>query len=82
MPYYDKRGKRIAITDTGKGLLYRAFERTTVVGKVVTGKLTFEEKLILQYLLQKLEDFHCPIHENKSVRSTEYLAALAHSLPL
>jgi DNA-binding MarR family transcriptional regulator len=76
----DKRGKRISITDDGRALLYRVFELTSHVGKIVTGKLSLEEKQTLQHLLQKLEDFHYPIHENKSVNSKEDLQKLAESL--
>jgi DNA-binding MarR family transcriptional regulator len=76
----DKRGKRISITDEGKKLLYEVFNITNNVGKMVTGKLTFAEKLTLQYLLQKLEDFHYPIFENKSVGSKDDLALWANSL--
>jgi DNA-binding MarR family transcriptional regulator len=76
----DKRGKRIAITESGKELLYRVFIDTSNVGKVVTGRLTFAEKLTLQYLLQKLEDFHYPVHENKTVSNKDELRILAESL--
>lgn len=63
----DRRGKRIAITQKGRELLYTVFIDMGYVGKMVTGKLTFSEKLSLQYLLQKLESFHYPIHEGKSI---------------
>lgn len=76
----DKRGKRIAITDQGRALLYQIFEHTTNVGKIVTGTLNLEEKLTLQHLLQKLEDFHHPIHENKVVQSKADLEKLAKNL--
>lgn len=65
----DKRGKRIAITEFGKELLYKVFEDMSYVGKMITGNLTFSEKLQLQYLLQKLETFHYTLHENKSISS-------------
>jgi hypothetical protein len=39
-----------------------------------------EEKLTLQYLLQKLENFHYPIHENKIVSSRDDLFKVAQSL--
>jgi DNA-binding MarR family transcriptional regulator len=78
----DKRGKRISITDEGKKLLYQVFNITNNVGKVVTGKLTLNEKLTLQYLLQKLEDFHYPIFENRAIASKDDLASLAQELSL
>jgi DNA-binding MarR family transcriptional regulator len=76
----DKRGKRISITEEGRAMLYRIFEHTNHVGKIVTGKLSMEEKLTLQYLLQKLENFHYPIHENKIVSSRDDLFKVAQSL--
>ncbi|NNU33865.1 MarR family transcriptional regulator [Mucilaginibacter sp. S1162] len=54
----DKRSKHIAITDEGRKLLFQVFEHTNYVGKIITGKLTIAEKFTLQYLLQKLENFH------------------------
>jgi DNA-binding MarR family transcriptional regulator len=76
----DKRGKRISITEEGRVLLYHIFEHTSHVGKIVTGKLTLEEKLTLQYLLQKLEDFHYPILAGKIINSKGDLEQLAESL--
>jgi DNA-binding MarR family transcriptional regulator len=76
----DKRGKRISITEDGRVLLFQVFEHTSHVGKIVTGKLSLEEKLNLQHLLQKLEDFHYPIHEKKSVNSKKDLQILALSM--
>jgi len=63
----DKRGKRVAITPTGKELLHAVFQDMNHVGKMVTGNLTFEEKLTLKYLLQKLDDFHYQLHRDKSI---------------
>ncbi len=63
----DKRAKLIAITDDGKALLYRVFADMNDVGKMITGTLTDEEKLMLQYLLQKLEGFHHAHYEKKTI---------------
>ena len=63
----DKRGKYIGITEKGKKLLYNVFIDMNHVGKMITGKLTFSEKLTLQYLLQKLENFHFELYENKTI---------------
>jgi DNA-binding MarR family transcriptional regulator len=71
----DKRGKTIGITEEGKVLLYRVFSDMNHVGKMVTGNLTFEEKLNLQYLLQKLEDFHYTLHQQKTIKDKEALLA-------
>lgn len=67
----DKRSKRISITDSGKGLLHRVFADMNYVGKMVTGNLSYSEKLKLQYLLQKLETFHFQLHEEKLITTKE-----------
>jgi DNA-binding MarR family transcriptional regulator len=76
----DKRSKHIAITDQGKELLYRVFEHTNYVGKIITGKLTIAEKFTLQYLLQKLENFHLEHHEKKTITNKEDLKSLANEI--
>ncbi|RKR82954.1 DNA-binding MarR family transcriptional regulator [Mucilaginibacter gracilis] len=63
----DKRSKHIAITTEGKELLYRVFVDMDNVGKMITGKLTIAEKFTLQYLLQKLENFHLEHYEKKTI---------------
>ena len=63
----DKRSKHIAITEKGKQLLYQVFVDMNYVGKMITGELTISEKLTLQYLLQKLENFHLMHHEKKTI---------------
>ncbi|SEP44675.1 MarR family winged helix-turn-helix transcriptional regulator [Mucilaginibacter sp. AW1-7] len=63
----DKRGKYVGITDKGKQLLYEVFVDTSYAGKMITGKLSIPEKLTLQHLLQKLEDFHYEHHEKKTI---------------
>ncbi|MCX2484970.1 MarR family winged helix-turn-helix transcriptional regulator [Pedobacter sp. MR2016-24] len=69
----DKRSKQIGITDEGKELLYRVFKDMNHVGKMITGKLTVSEKLTLQYLLQKLEDFHYAHYQKKNIQNKEDL---------
>jgi len=73
----DKRSKLIAITDEGKQLLFQIFEHTNYVGKIITGRLTLAEKFTLQYLLQKLENFHLEHYEKKTIGSREDLKNLA-----
>lgn len=73
----DKRGKYIGITEEGKQLLYRVFVDMSHVGKMITGKLTVPEKLTLQYLLQKLEDFHYEHYEKKTIATKADLKAFA-----
>jgi len=63
----DKRSKRVSITEQGKQLLYRVFDDMNDVGKMVAGNLSFSEKLNLQYLLQKLDNFHYKLHEDKAI---------------
>jgi len=77
----DKRGKRISITNEGKELLYQVFVQMGHVSKIVTGKLTTIEKITLQHLLQKLEDFHYQVFESKIVNTKGDLALLAETLP-
>lgn len=69
----DKRGKHIGITDQGKELLYRVFVDMSYVGKMITGNLSISEKLTLQYLLQKLENFHYEHHEKKTINTKDDL---------
>ncbi|WP_448702392.1 MarR family winged helix-turn-helix transcriptional regulator [Mucilaginibacter sp. AW1-3] len=65
----DKRSKHIAITDEGKQLLFQIFEHTNYVGKIITGRLTIAEKFTLQYLLQKLENFHLEHYLKKTFQT-------------
>lgn len=73
----DKRSKHIAITDEGKALLYRVFADMNNVGKMITGKLTLAEKFTLQYLLQKLENFHLEHYEKKTIVTKADLKSFA-----
>ncbi|AMR33967.1 hypothetical protein A0256_22215 [Mucilaginibacter sp. PAMC 26640] len=75
----DKRSKHIAITIEGKQLLYQVFEHTNYVGKIITGKLTTAEKFTLQYLLQKLENFHLEHYEKKTITTKDDLKILAEA---
>ncbi|WP_159466760.1 MarR family winged helix-turn-helix transcriptional regulator [Dyadobacter sp. 3J3] len=76
----DKRSKQIAITEEGKELLYYVFTDMSNVGKMITGKLTISEKLTLQYLLQKLENFHLEHHEKKTIMNKADLKSFAEQL--
>ncbi|WP_413666736.1 MarR family winged helix-turn-helix transcriptional regulator [Mucilaginibacter sp. Mucisp86] len=73
----DKRSKHIAITDKGKILLFQIFEHTSYVGTIITGRLTISEKFTLQYLLQKLENFHLEHYEKKTIINKEDLKKIA-----
>jgi len=73
----DKRSKRISITESGKKLLHRVFDDMNYVGTMVTGNLSYSEKLKLQYLLQKLETFHFQLHENKMINTKDDIRSMA-----
>jgi len=73
----DKRSKRISITESGKKLLLQVFDDMSYVGKMVTGNLSYSEKLKLQYLLQKLESFHFQLHEDKVINTKEDIRSMA-----
>jgi len=76
----DKRSKRVFITNEGKQQLYKIFKEMSYVGTIITGKLTLKEKLILQHLLQKLEDFHYQLHEEDGIGTKSDLAKWAEVL--
>lgn len=76
----DKRSKHIAITDEGKELLYKVFVDMNNVSKMITGKLTIAEKFTLQYLLQKLENFHLEHHEKKTIMTKADLKSFAEQI--
>ncbi|MGY4386085.1 DNA-binding MarR family transcriptional regulator [Pedobacter sp. UYP24] len=69
----DKRSKHIAITEEGKEVLYKVFVDMNYVGQMITGKLTIAEKFTLQYLLQKLENFHLEHYQKKTILTKEDL---------
>lgn len=55
---HDKRSKRVFLTEKGKATFYRSLGQMGKVSKLVSGKLTLEEKQQLYTILKKLEDFH------------------------
>lgn len=75
----DKRSKHIGITTEGKELLYRVFVDMNNVGKMITGKLTTTEKFTLQYLLQKLEDFHLDHYIKKTISTKADLKSVVEA---
>ncbi|MFA4870160.1 MAG: winged helix DNA-binding protein [Pedobacter sp.] len=58
----DKRSKIILITEKGIEALAQIMEKIRQATKIVTGNLSYPEKLKLIVLLQKLEHFHEPIY--------------------
>ncbi len=67
----DKRIKRVSISPMGKGVVYSVFKDMGNVSKMVAGNLTLTEKETLRDILLKLEAFHHPIFDNKSIASKE-----------
>lgn len=59
----DKRSKVISITENGKQTLKRQMPEIRKASNVVTGDLTYEEKMDLIRLLQKLEKYHQQIFQ-------------------
>lgn len=67
----DKRSVRISITESGKELLHRVLDDMNHVGKMITGNLSYSEKLEFHHLLQKLESFHFKLHDEKIINTKE-----------
>lgn len=57
----DKRSKVIAITAAGEEALAAQMEKIRLATRIVTGDLTYAEKMELIRLLDKLDRFHKPI---------------------
>lgn len=58
----DKRSKIILISDEGIAALEQNMKKIKQATEIVTGNLSYAEKLELIKLLQKLEHFHQPIY--------------------
>ena len=67
----DKRSKVIKITEKGREVLENQMDKIRQATELVAGNLTYDEKMDLIRLLNKLEDFHQSIYE-KNIES-EYL---------
>ena len=67
----DKRSVRISITESGKELLNQVLDDMNHVGKMITGNLSYSEKLEFHHLLQKLESFHFKLHDEKIINTKE-----------
>ncbi|MFA5556374.1 MAG: helix-turn-helix domain-containing protein [Flavobacteriaceae bacterium] len=59
----DKRSKLIKISEKGLEALESQMDKIRKASEVVTGDLTYAEKMELIRLLNKLNDFHLPIYE-------------------
>lgn len=63
----DKRIKRLQITSDGKEMFEKSLQDVTVVSRVLSAKLSDNEKDELLRLLKKLNEFHFTIyHEHKT----------------
>ena len=58
----DKRSKVVKITQKGIDTLEQQMDKIRQATNVVTGDLTYDEKMELIRLLNKLKDFHHPIY--------------------
>jgi MarR family transcriptional regulator, lower aerobic nicotinate degradation pathway regulator len=68
----DKRSKVISITDKGLKALDAQMDKIRQATSIVTGDLTYNEKMELIRLLNKLNDFHQPIY-NKNIETENLL---------
>ena len=71
----DKRSKIITINEVGKKILDQQMGKIRQATRLVAGNLTYNEKMQLIHLLNKLEHFHKPIF-NKNIDSSELLNAV------
>jgi DNA-binding MarR family transcriptional regulator len=60
---HDKRSKVLKITDKGLEVLEHQMHKIRKATEIVTGDLSYSEKMELIRLLNKLNDFHLPIYE-------------------
>lgn len=60
---HDKRSKVLRINDKGLQALEHQMDKIRKATEIVTGDLTYSEKMELIRLLTKLNDFHLPIYE-------------------
>lgn len=58
----DKRSKLLSISEKGLQALEMQMDKVRVASEIVTGDLTYDEKMQLIVLLKKLNDFHHPIY--------------------
>ncbi|MDX1939147.1 MAG: winged helix DNA-binding protein [Saprospiraceae bacterium] len=70
----DRRTKRIRMTEAGKGVLYEAYPKMTVVAKIVAGSLTEDEKDLLLQILGRLEKRHDEVYSLVKPKTLEETA--------
>src|SRR5690606_33547072 len=59
----DKRSKVLTISDKGLNVLESQMDKIRRATEIVTGDLTYAEKMELIRLLNKLNDYHLPIYD-------------------
>jgi MarR family transcriptional regulator, lower aerobic nicotinate degradation pathway regulator len=62
---HDKRSQLVEITAAGQVEIFKLFEEMSQVSTLVSGDLTEQEKMILSYLLEKLDIFHRHIYDHE-----------------
>lgn len=75
----DKRSKVISITQKGLEALDTHMDKIRQATRVVTGNLTYVEKMELIRLLNKLNDYHLPIYE-QNIEPENLLKAVTNQL--
>ena len=61
----DKRSQNVEITEGGRIEIMKLFQEMSKVSTIVSGNLTEQEKMILSYLLNKLDGFHRHIYDHE-----------------
>lgn len=74
----DKRSRVVRITEKGLNVLEKQMNKIRQASQLVTGSLTYKEKMELIRLLGKLNDFHHPIYCQNSPPSELLDSALAY----
>lgn len=77
--YIDRRSKVLSITELGLDVLDKQMNKIRQATSIVTGNLTYSEKMELIRLLNKLNDFHLPIYE-KNIDSENLLNEVMNQL--
>ena len=72
----DKRSKRVKVTVLGKDVFSKSVQDVTFTSRVLSAKLSDEEKQDLLVILKKLNDFHFTVyhdHKNESIKEINAL---------
>lgn len=77
----DKRSKLLHINEKGLKALDAQMDKIRQATQIVTGNLSYKEKMELIRLLQKLNDFHHPLYFN-NIDISELLDTAVNSLKL